>query len=41
MSSKQDGWTALHIAAQKGSIDLCRVLLDGGANKDAKAAVSC
>ncbi|CAL1170820.1 unnamed protein product [Cladocopium goreaui] len=31
-SKNKDGWTALHIAASKGSAEICRMLLDVGAD---------
>ncbi len=38
-SNLQDGWTALSIAAQNGRADCVRLLIDAGADKDAKTKV--
>ncbi len=35
----QDGWTPLHIAAQHGHVEVERLLLDKGANKEAASNV--
>ena len=29
---KQDGWTALHLAAQEGKVDMVRLLTEAGAH---------
>ena len=38
--SSQDGWTALMIAAREGHVNVVRVLLDAGADANAKNNVS-
>lgn len=38
-STKYDGKTALHFAAQHGNIDIIRLLIRNGANKDAQDAL--
>jgi hypothetical protein len=39
LSAAQDGWTALHIAAQKGHLACVEVLVAAGANKEAQNKV--
>ena len=36
----QDGWTPLHWAAQKGSLEVVKLLLDKGVDVNAKTNVS-
>ena len=38
---KQDGWTALHIAACNGYVEVVKWLLASGANVNEKYTVSC
>ena len=38
--SIQDGFTVLHIATQKGSVDLAKMFLSNGVNADAETMVS-
>jgi ankyrin repeat protein len=37
----QDQYTALIYAAEKGNVDCARLLIDAGADADAKDDVSC
>src|SRR5690554_5741806 len=34
--AEEDGWTALHVAAHSGTIDLCEMLLQRGSRVDVK-----
>ncbi len=38
--SVQDGWTALHMASQKGHCEVVRILLEAKANVHVKTNVS-
>ena len=35
----QDGWTALHLAAQEGKVDVVRLLIDAGAQVNIQTEV--
>jgi len=33
---EEDGWSALHFASKEGSLDVCRTLLEAGADAHVK-----